>query len=343
MEYFLRTPESVNLRWSMTPRYLEGGQEDPNHGDRQNIKESFRSLFSPNVNQSGGNEHAPTSAQNEFITSFLDENQLVPDLRNSPQLHHNRMATPLIKPEGSPFFSEPLDESPFIQKIVDSGRQRPPLPQSPMFGGVAVNRESVHRHISMPFVYGPPPSHSQSTPILPHQMPHNLQHAVSVPHVPRGHPLLSPQQIIDPSQYQRIQYGPIQGGQAMQHYLPVDSAPDTRVADHNTNVHKELNVDESVAAKKEDRRLREAREKEDLIREFKRKTREAALIRFRQKRRERNFGKNIRYDCRKKLADRRPRVRGRFVKRPEEQLPANDSTPESLTDSRIAAVFEDRI
>lgn len=55
-------------------------------------------------------------------------------------------------------------------------------------------------------------------------------------------------------------------------------------------------------------------EKQELIREFKKKTREAALVRFRQKRRERRFGKLIRYDCRKKLADARPRVKGRFVR-----------------------------
>jgi hypothetical protein len=55
-------------------------------------------------------------------------------------------------------------------------------------------------------------------------------------------------------------------------------------------------------------------EKQDLIREFKKKTREAALVRFRQKRRERRFGKLIRYDCRKKLADARPRIKGRFVR-----------------------------
>lgn len=62
------------------------------------------------------------------------------------------------------------------------------------------------------------------------------------------------------------------------------------------------------------RKERVEREKQELIREFKKKTREAALVRFRQKRRERRFGKLIRYDCRKKLADARPRVKGRFVR-----------------------------
>ncbi|KAK8617174.1 hypothetical protein V6N13_117141 [Hibiscus sabdariffa] len=44
--------------------------------------------------------------------------------------------------------------------------------------------------------------------------------------------------------------------------------------------------------------------------------REAALIKFRQKRKERCFDKKIRYVNRKKLAERRPRVRGQFVRKP---------------------------
>ena len=64
----------------------------------------------------------------------------------------------------------------------------------------------------------------------------------------------------------------------------------------------------------EERKARIEQEKQDLIREFKKKTREAALVRFRQKRRERRFGKLIRYECRKQLADARPRVKGRFVR-----------------------------
>ncbi|XP_018673787.2 two-component response regulator-like PRR73 isoform X2 [Musa acuminata AAA Group] len=42
--------------------------------------------------------------------------------------------------------------------------------------------------------------------------------------------------------------------------------------------------------------------------------REAALKKFRQKRKERNFRKKVRYQSRKKLADQRPRVRGQFVR-----------------------------
>lgn len=43
--------------------------------------------------------------------------------------------------------------------------------------------------------------------------------------------------------------------------------------------------------------------------------REAALMKFRQKRKQRCFDKKIRYVNRKRLAERRPRVRGQFVRR----------------------------
>ncbi|GER41976.1 CCT motif -containing response regulator protein [Striga asiatica] len=43
--------------------------------------------------------------------------------------------------------------------------------------------------------------------------------------------------------------------------------------------------------------------------------REAALMKFRQKRKERCFDKKIRYVNRKKLADRRPRLKGQFVRK----------------------------
>eukprot|EP00871_Galdieria_phlegrea_P002284 jgi/Galph1/3056/GphlegSOOS_G1733.1 len=57
-----------------------------------------------------------------------------------------------------------------------------------------------------------------------------------------------------------------------------------------------------------------AEEKEYLMKEFKKKLREAAVVRFRQKRRERNFANVVRYNCRKKVADARPRYKGRFIK-----------------------------
>nr|UYT09191.1 PRR37 [Oryza sativa] len=45
-----------------------------------------------------------------------------------------------------------------------------------------------------------------------------------------------------------------------------------------------------------------------------REHRVAAVIKFRQKRKERNFGKKVRYQSRKRLAEQRPRVRGQFVR-----------------------------
>lgn len=49
-------------------------------------------------------------------------------------------------------------------------------------------------------------------------------------------------------------------------------------------------------------------------------TERAAIIeRFMQKRSRRVWNKKIRYDCRKNLADRRLRVKGRFVKRSEQE------------------------
>ncbi|PIN06634.1 hypothetical protein CDL12_20812 [Handroanthus impetiginosus] len=41
------------------------------------------------------------------------------------------------------------------------------------------------------------------------------------------------------------------------------------------------------------------------------------IQRYRSKRNLRNFNKKIKYECRKSLADRRPRVRGRFVRNDE--------------------------
>ncbi|KAL4348737.1 hypothetical protein GQ457_17G010150 [Hibiscus cannabinus] len=46
--------------------------------------------------------------------------------------------------------------------------------------------------------------------------------------------------------------------------------------------------------------------------------REAALNKFRQKRKERCFEKKVRYQSRKKLAEQRPRIRGQFVRQAQE-------------------------
>ncbi|XP_073363910.1 two-component response regulator-like PRR37 isoform X8 [Aegilops tauschii subsp. strangulata] len=49
---------------------------------------------------------------------------------------------------------------------------------------------------------------------------------------------------------------------------------------------------------------------------MKRERRVAAVNKFREKRKERNFGKKVRYQSRKRLAEQRPRVRGQFVRQP---------------------------
>lgn len=95
------------------------------------------------------------------------------------------------------------------------------------------------------------------------------------------------------------------------HHPNTDTMPQT----HQHNL--QQRTTSSTSRKPETPAEKKARielEKQELIREFKKKTREAALVRFRQKRSERRFGKLIRYDCRKKLADARPRVKGRFVR-----------------------------
>ncbi|KAK4344992.1 hypothetical protein RND71_035168 [Anisodus tanguticus] len=45
--------------------------------------------------------------------------------------------------------------------------------------------------------------------------------------------------------------------------------------------------------------------------------REAALVKFRLKRKERCFDKKVRYESRKRLAEQRPRVKGQFVRQPQ--------------------------
>jgi CCT motif len=47
--------------------------------------------------------------------------------------------------------------------------------------------------------------------------------------------------------------------------------------------------------------------------------RAAIIARFNEKRSRRNWNKKVRYNCRKNLADRRLRVKGRFVKRSDQE------------------------
>lgn len=131
---------------------------------------------------------------------------------------------------------------------------------------------------------------------MPHMIPMYPMNMRGFPQPPPGmhamHPMGYPMQMMfagHPPQH-------MMGG-----YMPVA---------RNTPFKQPIKANETA----EEKKARIEREKEDLIREFKKKTREAALVRFRQKRRERKFGKLIRYDCRKKLADARPRVKGRFVR-----------------------------
>ncbi|KAL3838018.1 hypothetical protein ACJIZ3_022609 [Penstemon smallii] len=54
--------------------------------------------------------------------------------------------------------------------------------------------------------------------------------------------------------------------------------------------------------------------------------REAALLKFRMKRKDRCFDKKVRYESRKKLAEKRPRVKGQFVRQvPDDSQPENSS------------------
>ncbi|KAJ8907758.1 hypothetical protein NDN08_007863 [Rhodosorus marinus] len=75
----------------------------------------------------------------------------------------------------------------------------------------------------------------------------------------------------------------------------------------------------------------------EYMRLHKKKLREAAIIRFKQKREERKLGvKKVRYQCRKQIADSRPRVKGRFVSKEKQASPSL-----AAIDYLAKATFED--
>lgn len=77
----------------------------------------------------------------------------------------------------------------------------------------------------------------------------------------------------------------------------------------------ELSETEKSAGEEESSEASEAKSAEQ-----RRQLRKEALARFRSKRANRSFEKRIRYNCRKMLADSRPRVKGRFVRKADMAL-----------------------
>lgn len=70
--------------------------------------------------------------------------------------------------------------------------------------------------------------------------------------------------------------------------------------------------------------------------------RAAIIERFQRKRSRRVWNKKIRYNCRKSLADRRLRVKGRFVKRSEQEQLERELQEKSSTESAIENDQHDR-
>lgn len=86
------------------------------------------------------------------------------------------------------------------------------------------------------------------------------------------------------------------------------SAPGTKAEPHSSP------VSSTATATNHPRKLKDSVDPLWSSEDLARKTRKEALERFRMKRALRSFNKTIRYQCRRNIADERPRVNGRFVK-----------------------------
>ena len=65
------------------------------------------------------------------------------------------------------------------------------------------------------------------------------------------------------------------------------------------------------------------------------------ILRYRQKRQERNFNRTIKYQCRKSLADTRPRVRGRFARNNDIGIVLPHETKKAQRERMAAQAQED--
>lgn len=227
-------------------------------------------------------------------------NKDFPMQQHHPQIHASPATVPSSSPQAVPRYVSPgsgdakvpSTSSPTVSPLSSSSPEESANPSPPL------PAEEKHRS-THPQQQGVPPQ-MQPYFMHPQHQPHGMvmigQHGQMMMAAPPGAMYAPPGMVM----FASGQPGSYPQGMMMQ-------APPTG----------QMQRPQGQPAKPEtqvERKDRIEHEKQDLIREFKKKTREAALVRFRQKRRERRFGKLIRYDCRKKLADARPRVKGRFVR-----------------------------
>lgn len=361
---FLRTPDPTRSFPDITPggtlavpwSSAIGRGGTPAYGSRQDIKESFRALFSP-----GGGPASPPAPSPDLAARYASYPSITPYIAPSPQLdEHQQLArenTPRV--DGPPAAAKDrtlLMTSPYLRQAAKDAVAREFMNMPTYVAG--------GRAESPPAAASSGESSASAEQTVPgaRQGPKNASVAHGVPlsddarkrnnredkqgvdgrrsaantagNMPRVAPQMMPVYPIGvrgfvppPPGLHAMHPVPMgmpmpmmmhapEGGQMMGGFMA--SVP---------VVQKErVKADETP----EERKLRIEREKEDLVREFKKKTREAALVRFRQKRRERKFGKLIRYDCRKKLADARPRVKGRFVR--VKDLPKQQRVEENHSD-----------